>query len=66
MTKKESLQLFEEKKVRTVWDDKEERNRDKLSRVKTSCLRRQIRLLRLVDKREGWKIANVSSSLRCI
>lgn len=26
MTKKESLQLFEEKKVRTVWDDKEERN----------------------------------------
>ena len=24
MTKKESLQLFEEKKVRTVWDDKEE------------------------------------------
>lgn len=23
MTKKESLQLFEEKKVRTVWDDKE-------------------------------------------
>lgn len=66
MTKKESLQLFEEKKVRTVWDDKEERNRDKLSRVKTSCLRRQIRLLRLVDKREGWKITNVSSSLRCI
>lgn len=25
MTKKESLQLFEEKKVRTVWDDKEEK-----------------------------------------
>ena len=24
MTKKEYLQLFEEKKVRTVWDDKEE------------------------------------------
>ena len=66
MTKKESLQLFEEKKVRTVWDDKEERTRDKLSRVKTSCLRRQIRLLRLADKSKGWKIANVSSSFRCI
>ena len=25
MTKKESLQLFEEKMVRTVWDDKEEK-----------------------------------------
>ncbi len=25
MTKKEYLQLFEEKKVRTVWDDKEEK-----------------------------------------
>ena len=25
MTKKESLQLSEEKKVRTVWDDKEEK-----------------------------------------
>ena len=25
MTKKETLQLFEEKKVRTVWDDKEEK-----------------------------------------
>ena len=25
MTKKESLQLLEEKKVRTVWDDKEEK-----------------------------------------
>ncbi len=25
MTKKESLQLFEEKKVRTIWDDKEEK-----------------------------------------
>lgn len=25
MTKKEALQLFEEKKVRTVWDDKEEK-----------------------------------------
>ena len=25
LTKKESLQLFEEKKVRTVWDDKEEK-----------------------------------------
>lgn len=25
MTKKESLLLFEEKKVRTVWDDKEEK-----------------------------------------
>ena len=25
MTKKESLQLFEEKKGRTVWDDKEEK-----------------------------------------
>ena len=25
MTKKESLQLFEEKKIRSVWDDKEEK-----------------------------------------
>ena len=25
-----------------------------------------IRLLRLVDKREGWKITKVSSSLRCV
>lgn len=25
MTKKETLQLFGEKKVRTVWDDKEEK-----------------------------------------
>ena len=25
MTKQSSLQIFEEKKVRTVWDDKEEK-----------------------------------------
>ena len=25
MTKKEALQLFEEKKIRSVWDDKEEK-----------------------------------------
>ena len=25
MTKKEALKLFEERKVRTVWDDKEEK-----------------------------------------
>ena len=25
MTKKEALQLFEQKKVRTVWDDQEEK-----------------------------------------
>jgi prophage antirepressor-like protein len=25
MTKKEALQLFQERKVRTVWDDKEEK-----------------------------------------
>ena len=25
MTKKETLQLFEEKKIRSVWDDKEEK-----------------------------------------
>ena len=25
MTKKQSLQLFEERKVRTVWDDQEEK-----------------------------------------
>lgn len=25
MTNKESLQLFEEKKVRTIWDDKEKK-----------------------------------------
>lgn len=101
MTKKESLQLFEEKKVRTVWDDKEEKwyfsivdvcgvltdSKDanaywrKLKqRLKkegnepvTNChglkLRTsdgKLRLLRLVDKREGWKIISVSSSLRCI
>ena len=101
MTKKESLQLFEEKKVRTVWDDKEEKwyfsivdvcgvltdSKDanaywrKLKqRLKkegnepvTNChglkLRAsdgKLRLLRLVDKREGWKITSVSSSLRCI
>jgi hypothetical protein len=27
MTKKQTIQLFEEKKVRAVWDDKQERRR---------------------------------------
>ena len=27
MTKKQTILLFEEKKVRTVWDDKQERRR---------------------------------------
>lgn len=32
MTKKDAIKIFEDKKIRTVWDEQTERKRDKLSR----------------------------------
>lgn len=32
MTKKDAIKIFEDKKIRTVWDEQTEGNRDKLSR----------------------------------
>lgn len=32
MTKKDAIKIFEDKKIRTVWDEQTERKRDSLSR----------------------------------
>ncbi len=46
MTKKEALQLFEEKKIRSVWDDKEAfsqtRNYRTLDKVEFSCFHNEL------------------------
>ena len=71
MTKKESLQLFEEKKVRTVWDDKEEKwylnpaKRNVLDLKNETCKNREKRNVLKISHTRHFKTTKKQSKTGC-